>query len=118
MAVMSASSARKKVARLAARLTETNSTIELRRALAQIDAAFAAGAENEAARLIDEAAAHVCSFKLLEEIRLYNSNVPAPPYPGWLACAATINAYGVLSDVRFRFGFLVLHRNPSNISAY
>lgn len=118
MTALHAPGARKKVARLAARLTETNSTIELRQALAQIEAAFATGAENEAARLIDEAASHVCSFKRLEEIRPYNSNIPAPPYPGWLACAATIHAYRVLSDVRMRFGLQVLGRRPSNISMY
>jgi hypothetical protein len=116
MNALEAPAARKLVAKLAARLTEANSTIELRQALAQIEAAFAAGADDEAARLIDEAASHVCSFERLEEIRPYNSEIPAPPYPGWLACVATIDAYRVLSDVRLRFGLLVLRRHPSNIS--
>jgi len=118
MTALNAPAARKKVAKLAARLTEANSTIELRRALAKIEAAFASGAESEAARLIDEATSHVCSFERLEEIRPYNREIPAPPYPGWLACTAKIDAYGVLSDVRLRFGFLVLRRRPSNISVF
>ena len=116
MNALSAPAARKLIARLAARLTEANSTIELRQALAQIEAAFAAGAEDEAARLIDEAASHVCSFERLEEIRPFNPETPPPPYPGWLACVGKIDAYGMLSDVRLRFGLLHLRRRPSNIS--
>lgn len=114
MPPMTALEARAALAALAGRCTSRNSSVAFRAHLAKIEAAFIADQLAEAAALIDEGAANVADRARIAEIRRNFPGERMAEVP-FQSSERITHAYGTLSDMRFRFGYLTLGRKGSNV---